>query len=138
MSAKKKIPVASESNPPSPWSGQPFAGLAIPGLAVPSPTAPVEAAPAPDPASEIHLAPKKVGEVVLRKETSGRSGKAVLVLSGWAEAWTEPALAELAREARQACGCGGTLREREIELQGGDSARVRRFLETRGFRIRGV
>jgi translation initiation factor 1 len=128
---KKKIPLASESTP---WSGQPFAGLEIPGLESSASSEADQSAP-PDPARK---APAKAGEVIIRKETSGRSGKAVLVLAGWSAAWTNEALAVLARETRQACGCGGTLRDREIELQGGDSSRVRRFLERRGFRVRGV
>jgi apolipoprotein N-acyltransferase len=47
-------------------------------------------------------------------------------------------LQQLAREARQACGCGGTVREREIELQGDNPPKVRAFFESAGFRVAGV
>lgn len=141
MKEKKKIPVSAEFTP---WSSTPLAGLNLPDI----PDAPSEAgllsqaAPSSKqgavPASMKSPAfPEKVGEVILRREKSGRGGKAVLILSGWSVPWTDEALEELGRAARQACGCGGTVRHREIELQGQDTARVRRFLVSVGFRVRG-
>jgi translation initiation factor 1 len=45
---------------------------------------------------------------------------------------------ELARKLRNACGCGGTTRERTIELQGNHVARIRSLLEEEGFRVAGI
>jgi translation initiation factor 1 (eIF-1/SUI1) len=36
------------------------------------------------------------------------------------------------------CGCGGTTRERAIEIQGDQPGRIRELLEQEGFRVAGV
>jgi translation initiation factor 1 len=78
------------------------------------------------------------GEVLLRRETSHRNGKAVIVLYQLPPHLTAEDLAELARLAKIRCGCGGTLRQREIELQGDHPERLREFLIGLGFRVRGL
>jgi len=45
---------------------------------------------------------------------------------------------ELARKLRHACGCGGTTRQRSIELQGDQPARIRSLLEEEGFKVAGI
>jgi len=45
---------------------------------------------------------------------------------------------ELARKLRNACGCDGTTRQRRIELQGEQAAKIRSFLEGEGFQVAGV
>lgn len=82
--------------------------------------------------------PSKAGRIVLRREKSGRGGKVVLIVDGFHDGWTQDAIVELARTARQSCGCGGTVENRSIELQGDQPARVRQFFEARGFRVAGV
>jgi len=76
--------------------------------------------------------------VVLRKETARRGGKQVLVIGRWTPAPTPDAVQQLARELQRHCGCGGTVRDREIELQGEPVARVRSYLESKGFRVDGI
>ncbi|MGC1481230.1 MAG: translation initiation factor [Chthoniobacterales bacterium] len=78
------------------------------------------------------------GRVVLRREKARRGGKTVVVVGSFAGDITDDRLEDLAKRARQQCGCGGTVRKREIELQGGDSAKVRAFFEDEGFRVAGV
>jgi translation initiation factor 1 len=74
---------------------------------------------------------------VLRRETAGRHGKAVVVVAF--DAPPPPAaLAELASALRKACGSGGTVKGAEIEIQGEHAAKVRAELERRGFRVAGV
>lgn len=128
---KKKIALG----PSAPGLQQPFAALRWDGLpdgpaAAPGPAAPAAAeSVAPIPAG---------GRVVLRRERAHRSGKTVIVISGFAPETTPAAIAGLAGTIRHACGCGGTVRGREIEIQGDQPERVRRVLEGAGLRVAGV
>ncbi len=54
--------------------------------------------------------------VRIGRETKGRSGKGVTVISGLALPATE--LESLATELKKRCGSGGTVREGVIEIQG--------------------
>ncbi len=82
--------------------------------------------------------PKKLGRVVLRRETAHRGGRTVIVIHDFPPALTKPALEDLARDLRHAVGTGGTLRERTIEMQGDQPAKIRVFLEKLGFQVAGV
>ena len=121
----KKIPVSQSQQP---LAANPFAALQMDGL----PNGP-EKSEIQNPKSKMPL-----GRVVLRREKSGRGGKTVVVASDFAAHFTAADLEALAKRARQACGCGGTVADREIELQGDDPARARRFFEGEGFRVAGV
>jgi len=89
----------------------------------------------PDPVSENAITG---GRVVLRREKARRSGKTVVVVSGFPDTISDSRIEGLAREARHHCGCGGTVRLREIELQGDQPERVRQFFEREGFRVGGL
>ena len=107
----------------------PFASLQMDGL----PDAP------PEPKQDVSsITPAKMGRVVLRREKAQRGGKTVVVVSDFESHISEAEIEDLARKARQACGCGGTVREREIELQGDNAPKVRAFFEGAGFRVAGV
>ena len=106
----------------------PFASLQIEGL----PAGPETPVP-------VNVPPKrKNGRVVLRREKAERGGKTVVVVSGFADHFSADEIEEIAREARQSCGCGGTVRGREIELQGDNAPKVRAFFEKKGFTVAGV
>jgi translation initiation factor 1 len=107
----------------------PFAALQLDDL----PAGPAEpiAAPAPQP-------PSKLGRVILRREKAHRGGKTVVIVSGFEPHIPDSDIERLAKDARQACGCGGTVRNREIELQGDNPKKIRAFLEKTGFRVAGV
>ncbi len=123
----KKIPVSSSHNPlQSGLGGLDFSALGE------LPAGP-EMVSSPEKATTT-----KPGRVVLRREKSGRGGKVVVVVDGFHDGWTADAIADLGKAARQACGCGGTVVERSIELQGDQPARVREFFESQGFRVAGV
>ena len=108
-------------------------GEALSGLDLgPLPPAPTKPAPAEPPK------PKKLGRVVLRRETAHRGGRTVIVVHDFPPALTKPALEDLARDLRHAVGTGGTLRERTIEMQGDQPAKIRAFLEKLGFQVAGV
>jgi translation initiation factor 1 len=117
-----RIPVST----PQQGLQSPFAALDIAGL----PAAPVEPVP---PAR-----PLRRGRVVLRREKAHRGGKTVVIISDFDPRILDSEIAEIARKARQHCGCGGTVHEREIELQGDQPAKVRAFFEGEGFTVAGV
>lgn len=117
---KERIPLSA----PQAGLQSPFAGLEIGGLPE-GPETPVGPAP-------------KRGRVVLRREKAGRGGKTVIVVSDFDAAIPDAEIAELARRARKAAGCGGTVAGREIELQGDIAAQVRAFFLAEGFRVAGV
>ena len=62
--------------------------------------------------------PGKRGDGMARvsRETQGRNGKPVTVISGLALSSAE--LAKLASDLKRRCGCGGTVHENRIEIQG--------------------
>src|ERR1700761_4840986 len=95
--------------PDSPEFNNPFADLKVDNL----PVGDTPAAP-PPPAKVL-----KPGRVVLRRETAHRGGKTVVVIYDFAPNISNQSIEDLARRLRQACGCGGTARQRQIEIQGG-------------------
>lgn len=60
--------------------------------------------------------PKTDGIVRVRRETKGRAGKGVTVITGLPLAGTE--LEKLAKTLKQRCGTGGTVKNGTIEIQG--------------------
>lgn len=75
--------------------------------------------------------------VVLRREKSQRGGKTVVVISQFPTHLSPPELENLLKLAKKSLGCGGTLADREIEIQGDQPDRVKRFLEDHGFSVVG-
>lgn len=105
----------------------PFGGLSSLNL----PSAPVSQAPKAAPAKE---APKKNrGRVEIRRTTAGRGGKTVTLVSGFVGIGL-PEKEELAKKMQRACGCGGTVKEGNIEIQGDKREVVAGILEQAGFR----
>jgi translation initiation factor 1 (eIF-1/SUI1) len=76
--------------------------------------------------------------LVIRKETAHRSGKAVVVIHGFDDAWSTEQVAELARTLFKGLACGGTHSEDQIEVQTSQPDRVRMFLQAKGFRVAGL
>jgi translation initiation factor 1 len=82
--------------------------------------------------------PSKFGRVVLRREKAHRGGKTVIVIDDFASNISYNYIESLAGRLKAACGCGGTTRQRAIEIQGDQPARIRALLEQEGFRVAGV
>ena len=107
----------------------PFAALSSAGL--PSQPESVPAQPVSGrgkPAAE-----RNRGRVDIIRETGNRAGKTVTVIThftGIGEAEKE----QLAKKMRAACGCGGTVKEGRIEIQGDQRETVARILAEAGFR----
>ena len=72
--------------------------------------------------------------VRVSRVTQGRGGKAVSVISGLP--LDEAALAALAKELKQRCGSGGTVREGTIEIQGEHRDKLVAELAQRGYAAR--
>lgn len=90
-----------------------------------------------DPADESRSAPGK-GRVVLRREKAGRGGKTVIVVDDFALDLPDSVIDSMARKLRAACGCGGTVKGRTLEIQGDQAGRIREILEAEGFKVAGV
>ncbi|MGA7391865.1 MAG: translation initiation factor [Terrimicrobiaceae bacterium] len=80
---------------------------------------------------------KKQPRIVLRREKSQRGGKTVIVVSQLPTHLSGPEIERLAREVRRALATGGSVQEREIEIQGDQAARVRRYFENLGYEVAG-
>lgn len=78
--------------------------------------------------------PAADGIVRVSRETQGRGGKGVTVISGLGLA--ADALEQLARELKSRCGTGGGARDGRIELQGEHRDALVAELTRRGFRVK--
>jgi translation initiation factor 1 len=74
---------------------------------------------------------------VLRREKSRRAGKTVIVVSQLPLHLSLSEIEELSRGARKALGCGGSVQDREIELQGDQAEKVRRYFEELSYEVAG-
>jgi translation initiation factor 1 len=80
----------------------------------------------------------KMGRVVLQRETAGRGGKVVIVIKDFASHLPQSVIETIGKRLRSACGCGGTVRERRVEIQGDQVAKIRAALEAEGFEVAGL
>ena len=109
----------------------PFGALSGAGLPAFAKAAEGVAPPAnkiPAPKSE-----KNRGRLEVRRETGGRGGKTVTTVSGFLGIGL-PEKEQLCKKMRGACGCGGTVKDGTIEIQGDQRETVARILNEAGFR----
>lgn len=78
--------------------------------------------------------PRGDGIVRVSRETKGRKGKGVTLIAGIS--LDEENLEALAKDLKQCCGTGGTLRDGVIELQGDQRDRIIEELQQRGHRVK--
>jgi translation initiation factor 1 len=78
--------------------------------------------------------PVSDGIVRLSRQTKGRKGKGVTIITGLALGNRN--LQSLARELKQKCGCGGTVKEGIIEIQGDHRDVLVRELSEKGYRVK--
>jgi translation initiation factor 1 len=79
-------------------------------------------------------APRGDGFVRLQRQTQGRAGKAVIVISGLELA--PDALKALAKDLKQRCGCGGSIKDNTIEMQGDHRPALQAALEQLGYKVK--
>ena len=78
--------------------------------------------------------PRSDGVVRVSCETKGRGGKSVTVVRGLP--LDAPALAQLGKQLRAACGSGGTVKEGVVEVQGDHGVLVMTWLEKQGWTVK--
>lgn len=74
------------------------------------------------------------GVVRVRRESKGRGGKTVLVITGLP--LDASALTALAGELKRRCGCGGTAKDGVIEIQGDHGELLLEELVKRGYKAK--
>ena len=74
------------------------------------------------------------GIIRVFRETKGRKGAGVSVARGFSEKGAE--LKALAKELKQHCGTGGTVKDGAIEIQGDHRSKIKIYLEQRGFTVK--
>ena len=127
MAADGKIPTDGGQG----LGQNPFAALNAGGL----PSAKVAARPDRDmaPAKPEAQPARNRGRVDILRETGNRGGKTVTVVTGFVGIG-QPEKEQLAKKMRAACGCGGTVKDGRIEIQGDQRESVARILSEAGFR----
>lgn len=74
------------------------------------------------------------GYVRLRREVKGRGGGTVIVISGIPLSASD--IKELSGVLKKKCGCGGTVKEGVIEIQGDHRDAISAELQARGFKVK--
>ena len=72
------------------------------------------------------------GVIRIGRETKGRGGKGVTLITGLPLA--EEPLKELASKLKQACGTGGTVKDGVIEIQGDHREKLQAYLLKAGYK----
>lgn len=74
------------------------------------------------------------GVVRIQRQTSGRKGKGVCLISGIDT--DDAGLANIAAELKKKCGCGGAVKEGVIEIQGDKRELIKSLLEAKGMKVK--
>lgn len=74
------------------------------------------------------------GIVRIQRQTSGRKGKGVCLVTGIDLDDTE--LAKIAAELKKKCGCGGAVKDGVIEIQGDKRDLIKSLLEAKGMKVK--
>ncbi|MWN31743.1 MULTISPECIES: stress response translation initiation inhibitor YciH [unclassified Gilliamella] len=78
--------------------------------------------------------PKGDGIIRIQRQTSGRKGKGVCVITGFD--MSDAQLLQLAAELKKRCGCGGSVKDGIIEIQGDKRDLLKSLLEDKGFKVK--
>jgi len=70
----------------------------------------------------------------IKKQTSGRKGAGVSVITGLD--LSDDELKKLAAELKKRCGCGGSVKDGNIEIQGEKRDLLKQLLEQKGFKVK--
>ena len=77
--------------------------------------------------------PKGDGVVRIQRQTSGRKGKGVCLITG--VDLDDAELTKLAAELKKKCGCGGAVKDGVIEIQGDKRDLLKSLLEAKGLTV---
>ncbi|ASI92562.1 MULTISPECIES: stress response translation initiation inhibitor YciH [Vibrio] len=78
--------------------------------------------------------PKGDGIVRIQKQTKGRKGKGVSIVTGLD--LEDAALKLIAAELKKVCGCGGSVKDGNIEIQGDARDKIKAALEKKGYTVK--
>lgn len=78
--------------------------------------------------------PKGDGVVRIQRQTSGRKGKGVCLVTGIDA--DDATLTALAAELKKKCGCGGAVKDGVIEIQGDKRDLIKTLLEAKGMKVK--
>ncbi|WP_312978957.1 stress response translation initiation inhibitor YciH [Atlantibacter sp.] len=78
--------------------------------------------------------PKGDGIVRIQRQTSGRKGKGVCLITGIDE--DDATLNKIAAELKKKCGCGGAVKDGIIEIQGDKRDLIKSLLEAKGMKVK--
>jgi translation initiation factor 1 len=123
MNSDERVPGGSDEA----FGQNPFASLSSGGLPAGAPS------PTHKTASARSGRPKDRGRVDILRSTAHRGGKTVTVVKNFVGIGL-PEKEQLAKQMQKACGCGGTVKEGRIEIQGDKRDEVARILTEAGFR----
>lgn len=86
------------------------------------------------PEQPVSTRPKGDGIVRIHKQTSGRKGKGVSLITGIEG--DDTYLSGLAAELKKKCGCGGAVKQGVIEIQGDKRDLIKTLLEAKGMTVK--
>jgi len=86
------------------------------------------------PTEKSSSAPAGDGIVRIQRETKGRKGKGVMLITGLQLAPAE--LKALAKRLKQLCGTGGSIKDGVIEIQGDQRELIKTELEKQGHKVK--
>ena len=69
----------------------------------------------------------------VKKETAGRKGKVVTLISGIQH--NPQVIEDLEKKLKQHCGAGGTSYKKTIEIQGEHVDKIKKYLKKEGFNV---
>lgn len=78
--------------------------------------------------------PKGDGVVRIQRQTKGRKGKGVCIVTGLE--LDDAQLKLLAAELKKVCGCGGSVKDGNIEIQGDKRDVIKAALEKKGHTVK--
>ena len=87
-----------------------------------------------DEPKEVAERPKGDGIVRIQRQTSGRKGKGVSLITGIDA--DDATLAQIAAELKKKCGCGGSVKDGIIEIQGDKRDLIKSLLEAKGMKVK--
>lgn len=129
MSGNGKVPMDGGQG----LGQNPFAALSAAGLPTAAPKSGGNEPTRPGSATPATIPTKNRGRVDVMRTTAGRGGKTVTLVTGFTGIGL-PEKESLAKKMRAACGCGGTVKDGNIEIQGDQRETVARILGEAGFR----
>lgn len=74
------------------------------------------------------------GIVRIQRQVADRKGKGICLITGLDLTTTE--LNQLAAELKKRCGCGGSVKDGQIEIQGDKRDMLKTLLEHKGYKVK--